>query len=208
MTATELLSNLQQHGFCLTPLPGGKLEVTPASKLTDALREELKKRKAEILALLNTQLSDQHPSPDYGAIQRQIVGADLEDLANAGVWLADQHPTLWGRLCELDSALSRLERDKAPEAVYRAKLRELVDLCQEAKTLREGKWGALLVKSELLGVEVWVVREEEGLALVKGDTRPIFFVDEIPLLRAFSPEQLQDILKTKAVFPGCRVIQE
>lgn len=52
MQASELLTNLHQQGFTLTPLPGGKLEVRPASKLPEELRQELKQRKAEILALL------------------------------------------------------------------------------------------------------------------------------------------------------------
>lgn len=52
MTASELLFNLQCQGFNLTPLPGERLEVRPASKLTPKLRQELKQRKPEILALL------------------------------------------------------------------------------------------------------------------------------------------------------------
>lgn len=52
MQTSELLINLHRQGFTLTPLPDGKLEVKPASKLTDSLREELKRCKAEVLALL------------------------------------------------------------------------------------------------------------------------------------------------------------
>lgn len=34
-----------------------------------------------------------------------------------------------------------------------------------------------------------------------------FFADEIALLKGKAPEQIKDILKAKAVFPGCRVVQ-
>ena len=59
MTAHELLTGLQREGFRLTALPGEKLEVRPASRLTNALREELKRRKTEVLTLL----TQQQPSP-------------------------------------------------------------------------------------------------------------------------------------------------
>lgn len=52
MTVFELLTDLQRQGFSLRPLPGDKLEVGPASKLTPKLREELRQRKAELLELL------------------------------------------------------------------------------------------------------------------------------------------------------------
>jgi hypothetical protein len=56
MQAAQLLNELRTRGFSLTPLPGGKLEVSPASKLTEELRSELKQRKPEILALLSQPL--------------------------------------------------------------------------------------------------------------------------------------------------------
>jgi hypothetical protein len=52
MTATDLVVYLYQQGFILRPLPGGKLEVSPKSKLTDILRETIRSRKADILAVL------------------------------------------------------------------------------------------------------------------------------------------------------------
>src|SRR5262245_794936 len=55
MTAHELLADLCRRGFHLTPLPGGKLEVRPFSKLPEALREAIRQRKAEVLALLSQQ---------------------------------------------------------------------------------------------------------------------------------------------------------
>ena|SRR5713101_2814527 len=62
MTAPELVADLQRQGFCLTPLPGGKLEVKPASRLTEELRAELRRRKEEVLALL----SHSWPCPHCG----------------------------------------------------------------------------------------------------------------------------------------------
>jgi hypothetical protein len=52
MTAIELLTTLQRQGFNLLPLPEGQLAVKPAEKLTDSLREAIRQRKAEMLALL------------------------------------------------------------------------------------------------------------------------------------------------------------
>jgi hypothetical protein len=52
MQASELLTNLHRQGFTLTPLPGGKLEVRPASKLPEKLRQELRQHKPELLVLL------------------------------------------------------------------------------------------------------------------------------------------------------------
>ena len=52
MTATELLTILQRQGFTLQALPEGKLFVTPANKLTDDLRAEIRQQKDEMLALL------------------------------------------------------------------------------------------------------------------------------------------------------------
>lgn len=52
MNATELLNDLQRQGFILIPLPGEKLAVKPAERLTEPLREQIRQRKAEVLALL------------------------------------------------------------------------------------------------------------------------------------------------------------
>lgn len=53
MNTHELLTDLQRQGFSLRPLSDGQLEVRPASRLTEGLRQELRKRKSEVLALLN-----------------------------------------------------------------------------------------------------------------------------------------------------------
>ena len=65
MTAVELLTALQRQGFLLTPLPDGKLEMRPASKLTAALEEELKAHKDELLSLLAQPISP-WPCPRCG----------------------------------------------------------------------------------------------------------------------------------------------
>ena len=53
MTAHALLTDLQRQGFTLRPLAGGRVEVSPASKLPQELREQLRQCKGEVLALLN-----------------------------------------------------------------------------------------------------------------------------------------------------------
>src|SRR5215510_6226819 len=52
MTAVELLTDLQRQGFSLIPLPEGKLAVKPSERLTEALRQQLRQWKSEILSLL------------------------------------------------------------------------------------------------------------------------------------------------------------
>jgi hypothetical protein len=52
MTATELLTSLIGQGFSLIPLPGDRLEVRPASKLTEPMRQELRRCKLDLLAML------------------------------------------------------------------------------------------------------------------------------------------------------------
>src|SRR5262245_44329767 len=52
MHAQALLTTLHEQGFTLRPLPGNKLEIRPASRLTPKLRAELRQRKPEILPLL------------------------------------------------------------------------------------------------------------------------------------------------------------
>jgi hypothetical protein len=52
MTTPELVTTLQCKGFTLQPFPDGKLSVTPASQLTEALRAKIRQRKDEIVTLL------------------------------------------------------------------------------------------------------------------------------------------------------------
>jgi hypothetical protein len=52
MTAEDLLTDLQRQGFTLIPLPEGKLAVKPSNRLTEELRQRLRKQKAELLSLL------------------------------------------------------------------------------------------------------------------------------------------------------------
>ena len=52
MNAMELMATLQSQGFTLIPLPEGKLAVKPADRITDELRQHIRQRKAEVVALL------------------------------------------------------------------------------------------------------------------------------------------------------------
>jgi hypothetical protein len=57
MKTEEFLLSLEHQGLRFTP-EGDQLAVEPADKLTDALREEIRARKAEVLAFLT------HPAPE------------------------------------------------------------------------------------------------------------------------------------------------
>jgi TubC N-terminal docking domain len=74
MTTHELLADLRNQGFQLTPLPGDRLEVRPFSKLPEELRAELKRRKSEVLTLLTQQQASPWPCPHCGQ------PAEIEDV--------------------------------------------------------------------------------------------------------------------------------
>jgi len=113
MNTSELLSNLHRQGFTLTPLPGGKLEVKPASKLPEELREQLRQRKVEVLALLTVQ-QQSAPPPDYRTLYRQMAEAVCNDCFLIDPhWLIDSHPELWEQITMLDEELSQLEQQGA-----------------------------------------------------------------------------------------------
>jgi len=93
MDTHALLTTLHQQGFTLKPLPKGNLEIRPASRLTPELREELKKRKPEILPLLSamTWLRSKLTTPqriaplisEWLGTMDQPTGKSIDDLMNA-----------------------------------------------------------------------------------------------------------------------------
>ncbi len=107
MTVQELLSELQKQGVSLTSLPGGRLEVRPASKLTAELRAELKRCKGEILTVLN---APRRVRPEYLTLWERLAAIIAQDLwAVDCLWLADTHPALWQRLRGVDDDLVALQ---------------------------------------------------------------------------------------------------
>src|SRR3989442_10325745 len=108
MTAQELLANLSHQGFILRPLPGEKLEVKPARRLTPELREELRQRKAEILALLKSQ------PPARSFLSRPLGQEDNPDPWEAWApflsWLLEHHSRHYQAVCEAEEAIRDLER--------------------------------------------------------------------------------------------------
>ena len=55
MTADILLAKCRELGVVLVPGAEGKLRIAPPGRLPEELRAELKRRKAEVLALLSQQ---------------------------------------------------------------------------------------------------------------------------------------------------------
>jgi len=136
MTATELLSELQHQGFTLAPLPEGKLVVKPAERLTDALREQLRQHKAEVLALLSK--PSPQPTPSWRDRYRHAAESVQEDcFAIDAAWLIERHPELWQRLSLLDLQLTRLEQCGGEAGEYGALLEQLVKTVKEAGMLYE-----------------------------------------------------------------------
>jgi hypothetical protein len=68
MTTNDLLAYLRSQGFVLTPLRDNKLEVRPKSKLTDSLRETIKRHKPEILAVLTRPVEQQELWPAHRSV--------------------------------------------------------------------------------------------------------------------------------------------
>lgn len=138
MDAAEFITNLERQGFSLTPLPEGKLEVKPASKLTEELRAALKQRKAEILAILINQTAEAAMHSNHRDLYRRAAEtvADECQLIDPH-WLLEAHPLLWERLAALDNELTEMERSGADEQAYSLTLARLVAYVQKAQTLHE-----------------------------------------------------------------------
>jgi len=125
----------QSQGFSLTPLPGDKLEVRPASKLTPELRGQLQQRKAEVLTLFKTH---KHPAPfcDYRTLYRQAAEAMAEDCCLIETaWLL-AHPEFYEQIRALDEQLTTMEQAGAGEGEYRATLALLAACVQGARALK------------------------------------------------------------------------
>lgn len=139
-----LLSKCYALGATLLPQPNGKLRVRAATPLPDDLRKELLRCKEEVLALL-TQCPQpsREEAPNYRALYSAVATQpELDDFAPVvDLWLCDNRPDLWQRIRELDDELLAMEREGAPEVVYRAKLDELMAICEEGRQRRaeEGK---------------------------------------------------------------------
>lgn len=132
MTTAELVADLQRQGFTLIPLPEGKLAVKPAEKLTDSLRDTIRQRKAEVLALLTTQ---QQPTtfPGYRALYQQTAEAIAGEYWSIDpAWLLT-HPGFYKQIKALDDRLTTMERMGASEPEYCATLARLVRCVQDAR---------------------------------------------------------------------------
>lgn len=74
--------------------------------------------------------------PDHRSLYGQMTHKIPADFSLVDAWLCDRHPALWRKIREIDDELTKLERQESPEAIYRAKLNELVTVCREVKALR------------------------------------------------------------------------
>ncbi|MEW6212388.1 MAG: hypothetical protein AB1631_28945 [Acidobacteriota bacterium] len=85
MTATELLTNLQQKGIRLEAR-GDRLRYAPASAVTPELREVLAAHKAQLLALLKEETKHQQKAKPvhYALIDKVVLGEPQIELCMAG----------------------------------------------------------------------------------------------------------------------------
>ena len=146
MRAHELLADLQRQGFALRPLPGGKLEVKPASKLTDDLRATLKQRKAEVLTLLTQQSAaieagEHSPNGKRDFLSRPLGQEDNPSVWDAWApffdWLREHHPARFFAICEVEESIRTLERQGITEGRdYEAACQELTRRFEAARRLK------------------------------------------------------------------------
>ena len=95
MSVHEVLSQCRDLGVILAVSPDGKLRATPPGKLPEALREELKRRKAEVLALL-TQQPTPWPCEHCGLpAEIEVIEPSLDGQRTLTYWHCDPCQT-WG----------------------------------------------------------------------------------------------------------------
>jgi hypothetical protein len=76
----------------------------------------------------------------------------------------------------------------------------LADEVTDGQTLK-----AVKICSAVLEDHLWLILD---CSFEPKDSLAIYYPEELPELRAKTPEQLREIHRVKLVFPGCRVIQE
>ena len=77
MSAAEILHALTDQGFTLA-MEGNRLAVTPASRLTVAMRAEIRAHKAELIACLTQATNDDPTPPPLATASRAEVEAWLD----------------------------------------------------------------------------------------------------------------------------------
>lgn len=71
----------------------------------------------------------------------------------------------------------------------------------------EGQILAVLIDSTVLGAPIWFALRDDWKP-DEGDTTPVFYASELPMLRNKTPEQLRSIFRVKTTFgPGSPVRQ-
>lgn len=78
----------------------------------------------------------------------------------------------------------------------------------EVEKWKAWKQDPLLIRSEVLGADVWVVKDEADARKVEieGDGKPIYFPEEFAVLQTKTPDEIRGIHQIKLAFPGCRVV--
>jgi len=76
----------------------------------------------------------------------------------------------------------------------------------EVEKWKDWKQAPLLIQSEVLGAEVWVVKDQAAARTVEGDGRPIYFPEEFAVLQTKTPDEIRGIHRIKLAFPGCHVV--
>ena len=76
MDAAEILNTLSDQGFNVA-IKGEALSIVPASRLSDAMRAEIRAHKPELIALLTQAANDAHTEPESPIERLERLNAEL-----------------------------------------------------------------------------------------------------------------------------------
>ena len=129
----QLLSRCRELGAQFEPQSNGRLKVKAPAPLPAQLREQLKRRKAEVLLLLNSTETARN------AYREMAIEVESDCALIDPHWLIERHPNLWNKMCRLDQVLTDLERESALGEDYHEFLSRLQTTVKEAAELYQSE---------------------------------------------------------------------
>jgi hypothetical protein len=179
ISATAVICELRRRGVELS-VEGDELRYrAPSGPLTADLREALVVHKVEVLALLRQAPTAPQPDDVKGIRQGGADSTAPSPLRDHGVSVGS-------------ASLGRDPSHAAP-----------------AIDADAGKIAAVKLTGTTIG-DCWLVADDDALAEHPDIIRaglPVFFFDEVEMLRGKTPEELKAIGMVKAEFPTSRVLQ-